>query len=200
MLMRIINDIKQALENDCVIAALVLALTLPDICGKAKYPNEKVGKRYIDWYNEYVGVTEKCPLKPGGIDMPYLSGEVVYSLRNCMLHQGTPNIETTKIQEECCKIDRFNLIIEKKNKYDCYGDSCDVDASVCPNGEKAIYGRTYNLSVRRLCLILYLCAEGYYNENKAQFNFFDFNINFFDFNIIDRQNAYTEEEFIVTFS
>ena len=37
-----IDEIEKSLENECYIAALALALTLPDICGKAEYPSENV--------------------------------------------------------------------------------------------------------------------------------------------------------------
>lgn len=48
MVNRLVEDINRALDNDAYFAALSLALTLPDICGKAKYPTEKsTKKRYI---------------------------------------------------------------------------------------------------------------------------------------------------------
>ena len=62
---------------------LELALTLPDICGKAEYPTDGVTKRYIKWTNEYISAYEKWNDSPYGIDMPYLSGEVLYNLRKC---------------------------------------------------------------------------------------------------------------------
>lgn len=49
MVDRIVKEINICLENDCYISALGMALTLPDICGKAKYPQWKkqnVGLRY----------------------------------------------------------------------------------------------------------------------------------------------------------
>lgn len=95
---RIVKEINICLENDCYISALGMALTLPDICGKAKYPKWKkhdVGLRYKKWYDEYIGFRE-IPRGPHSEDFLYLSGEVVYSLRNCLLHQGTPNIDNLK--------------------------------------------------------------------------------------------------------
>ena len=61
MIKRIVDDINKALENNAYFAALSLALTLPDVCGKAEYPNDGTGKRYKKWYDEYVGKYEKCP-------------------------------------------------------------------------------------------------------------------------------------------
>ena len=54
MIERIIKEINLSLENECYLSALGMALTLPDICGKAEYPNEKsTTKRYIEWFNTY---------------------------------------------------------------------------------------------------------------------------------------------------
>ena len=41
---------------------------------------------------------------PYGIDMPYLSGEVLYNLRNAFLHQGNPNIVSSEIKDIRCKV------------------------------------------------------------------------------------------------
>ncbi|MCI5847583.1 MAG: hypothetical protein MRZ98_08055, partial [Clostridiales bacterium] len=43
--------------------------------------------------------------------MPYLNEEIIYSLRNCLLHQSTPNVEQSKIHESRCKVDKFELVI-----------------------------------------------------------------------------------------
>lgn len=57
MVDRIVKEINICLENDGYISALGMALTLPDICGKAEYPQWKkqnVGLRYKKWYDEYI--------------------------------------------------------------------------------------------------------------------------------------------------
>lgn len=175
MIQRLIDDINKALDNDCFFSALSLALTLPDICGKAKYPNEKsTKKRYIDWYDEYIGAYEQCPGEEG--KMPYLSGEVVYSLRCSFLHQGNPNIEREKIQEECCKVDHFTLLTEKKKKFNVLSDSANVSEQFFNGKQLGETHRSYEVNVRRLCFILLACANGYYREHPEQFNFFDFTI------------------------
>jgi len=161
MIEALIADVEKALEADCYFAALALALTLPDICGKAQHPQKKPGARYIEWYDEHIGVSEKSPFDEP--PMPYLSGEVVFSLRNGVLHQGTPNIEVVKINEGRNKIDQFALVIESKKPFDIYGDSAGIENDIT---------RTYRVNVRRLCLILCSCARGYYNANKDKFDFF----------------------------
>ena len=52
-----VNQINQALEQGLYFPALALALALPDICAYAEYPDmeDKVGQRYISWYDKYIG-------------------------------------------------------------------------------------------------------------------------------------------------
>lgn len=166
MLEMLIADVEKALETDCYFAALALALTLPDICGRAQYPGNGVGNRYryIKWYDEHVGRTEQSPYKDP--PMPYLSGEVVYTLRNHLLHQGTPNIDST-IKEDRNNISHFEIVIESKKLSNPYGDA----AGIQHDGS-----RTYRVNVRRLCFILCSCAKGYYNDNKDKFDFFAYTI------------------------
>lgn len=80
----ICNDIQKAIDAGAYISALSLALVLPDWCGKAEYPNKRPGCRYKKWYSESVGKHETYE----GNNGPYLSADVVYSLRKYSL-QGT---------------------------------------------------------------------------------------------------------------
>ena len=170
MLQRLIDDMNNALSANCYFAALSIALMLPDICGKAEYPDSKVGERYKAWYDAFVGKYEILSVPEGWPDdtkMSYLSGEVVYSLRNSFLHQGAPNIEPEKIKVEENKIDKFALVVESKNEFDIYSDVSEIwDRKI----------RTYRVSIRRLCLIIGANASAYYKENKSKFNFFNFTI------------------------
>ena len=116
MILRIIDEIEKALSHDLYFAALNLALTLPDICGKAEYPDLRTGERYKKWYDENVGVTEKPPkCTEDEPEMPYLSGEVVYSLRCSLLHEGNPNLQ--KNGKRPIPIDRFSLVIQSEQPF-----------------------------------------------------------------------------------
>lgn len=128
MMLQLIDDVNKALDAECYYAALSLALTFPDICGKAEYPQEKsTRKRYKDWYDEHIGESEQYPCEQcKNIPMPYLSEEVVYSLRNSLLHQGTPNIERDNIKNDSNKIDNFALVLESKKPFDIYADSAGI--------------------------------------------------------------------------
>ena len=156
----LIKEINLALDNNLYLVALNTALTLPDICGRAEYPDLGTTARYKKWYNEHIGQYEINPENvKRGIDMPYLSGDVVYDLRCSLLHQGNPNIKDSHNI-------KFSLVIEKKNEFDMY-----VDASSCGKNE-----RTYRVSIRRLCCILCWTVEEYYKKNKDKFDLFNYKI------------------------
>ena len=179
MINRIIKEINNCLDNECLLAALTMALTLPDICGKAEYPILKEHTRYIRWYDENIGYYEKPPsANPNEVEMPYLSGEVVYNLRCMLLHQGTPNIERNKIHSEECKIDKFSLLFEKKKPIYIYFDSAQVllEGTSPLSSRNRVTSRSYEVNVRRLCFIITACAEAYYKDNVDKFNFFQCNI------------------------
>lgn len=163
MIFRLVQDIRNALENELYFVALISALTLPDICGKVAYPDERSSrKRYISWYEEEIGKYEKNP--DDKENMPYLSGEVIYSLRCSLLHEGNPNMNNDSLRTDF-PIDRFSLVIEKAKPFDIYSDS----SSLMNFGSEHI--REYQMNVRRICMILCNVAESYYKENKNKFHF-----------------------------
>ena len=49
------DEVRKALRAECCGAALVLALTISAAYGKLAFPEEKVGKRYKEWYRRYCG-------------------------------------------------------------------------------------------------------------------------------------------------
>ena len=171
MVDRIVRDIRGALDNNLFFAALNSALTLPDICGKAEYPSERSSKRrYIDWYDKEIGLYEKNPRQNGQEEMPYLSGQVMYSLRCAMLHSGEPNINGDSVRQNT-EIDKFTLVIQKAQPFDIYSDSSSIMDWA---GEHI---RSYRMNVHRICLIICAVAEAYYRDNKDKFHF--------DYEIID---------------
>lgn len=162
MINKLISDIRQAIQDELYFAALNSALTLPDICGKAEYPSEtSTKKRYIQWYDSMVGQYEK---NPHNVDMPYLSGEIIYTLRCSLLHEGNPNIQNDKLRNDQ-PIDCFELVIESENRYQIYSDSSSI---IEQNGNTLRY---YRMSIRRVVTILCAVAEAYYADNKEKFHF-----------------------------
>lgn len=161
MINRLVEEIEKALKNDLYLVALNTALTLPDICGKAEFPNKNTTKRYIDWFNQYIGQYENSKENK----MPYLSGDVIYSLRCSLLHQGNPNIK-----KGTGNIDEFILNIQKENM-GIYVDT----SSVTTHADQTIT-RSYQVNVRGICFKICSVAKNYYNDNISKFNFFNYKI------------------------
>jgi len=168
LLLTHIEEIEICLEHELYLAALSLALTLPDICGKAEYPKLGSTQRYIQWYNQYMEQYKEGNA-PYDSDMPYLSGGVVYNLRNSMLHSGNPNVESKKIKTVQSKVDHFELRLAK----DFLGDTSCVGYG----GNKNIVKREYYVNVYLLCQRLCTTATEYYQKNKEKFNFYSYSIN-----------------------
>jgi hypothetical protein len=86
-------------------AALVMSLTLPDICVKASDLSQKTtGAKYAAWFNEFVGPQYTRPV--AGKDHVFLSGRDCYALRSALLHEGSDAISSQKIRET---LDRFHF-------------------------------------------------------------------------------------------
>lgn len=168
-----ISEIKACLENECYLAALITTLTLPDICGKAEYSNLGNGKRYIEWYEKFIGEylydeeNEKN-------NIPYLSGKIIYSLRNALLHQGDPNIDLQK-----CELTKFNLV--KSNlMFDIKCSVVNIMKNIEGENKKCIR-KDIIVNINILCRHICRAAKKYYGENKEKFDFINYNI--LDWNI-----------------
>lgn len=156
-----VNDIENALKNKSYFSALAMSLALPDICGAAEYPNEtSTAKRYIEWYNKYLG--EYMSDDSGN---PYLSGEIVYNLRNTFLHAGSPNIDSNKVKDEANQLDGFGLIL---------GDGTEMCATLFIN-TSIVKLRSMIVDVTYLCKTICDCSLWYYKNNTNKFHF-DFSI------------------------
>ena len=158
----ICKDIQNAIDAKAYISALALALTLPDWCGKAEYPNDGVSSRYKKWYSENIGNYETFE----GNTHPYLSADVVYSLRNNLLHQGTLDYDNKDVRQEQNIVDKFILCVRNE----MYG-AC---SSIFTNDKRE--SRTFEVNILNLIMKLRLCASAYYEENKEKFDFINLTI------------------------
>ena len=154
MINKIIREINTCIENECYLSALTVALTLPDICGKVEYPNDKPSERYKKWYQEWIGQYEHYP---DDESMPYPSADIVYDLRCSLLHEGNPDVNKPKNHLTEFKLGIFD---------DWMSGGC---SSI--NGENGEFGRTLEIGLKNLCYKLCKLAEVYYSENKDKFAF-----------------------------
>lgn len=171
MVQRIINEIKIAIDNKCYIVALIGALTLPDICGKSAYPELKVGARYIKWCDTYVYPTKDDVdrnVETRDFGITNVNGQIIYSLRCSLLHQGSSDIDNEK-----CEVEDFTLLIQPKNEFDIYIDNIGV---IWSNDDFEHRERHMSLHIRNICRDLCNAAERYYCEHKDEFNFVKYKI------------------------
>lgn len=170
MINELIREINYCLDNDCCLAGLSLALTLPDICGKAMYPDLKPSGRYIKWFDEYIGQYEHDE-EHIRVGMPYLSGELVYSLRNSILHQGNPNIDGKKFG-----IIYFELLYQQYEGASAISGASEAEIIKDENGNNKAINKKFTVNVRDLCWKLCRLAEVCYKEDRNKFNFFNYNL------------------------
>ena len=169
MIDKIIKEINICLDSECYIAALTLALTLPDICGKAKYPKMErhTKKRYIKWFDEYVGQYETTK-KDIEIGMPYLSGELVYDLRCSVLHQGNPNVSKKS------NLSYFELLYQDKNRSSVSISTSEKQTHFDADGNEIVI-KKFSVNLRDMCEKICDAVQKYYGDNKELFNFFNYN-------------------------
>ena len=175
MVQRIIREVRTAIENDCYIVALMGALTLPDICGKSAYPELKVGARYTEWCDTYVyPARTDIDQSAGNVDcgITNVNGQIIYSLRCSLLHQGSSDIDSKK-----CEVENFELLIQPKNEFDIYVDNI---GAIWANDDFEHRERHISLHIRNICRDLCNAAELYYQNHKDEFCFITYKISQID--------------------
>lgn len=161
---QIIDEIKRALENNLPIAALTMALTIPDICGRIHYYIPDVGKRYRNWFNKYVYKYYKgnfsFSLNDSSDDIKFrnFDGRLCYKLRCAILHSGNAKIDI---------IDKFKFYYTPPANNP---ESDDYTCITFVNDRKNKY--EYQLNINQFCTIMCNAAEEFFNEpqNKCKLN------------------------------
>lgn len=169
MIEKTVKEIRAALDNRLYFIALMSALALPDICGKAEYPDEKyTGNRYKNWLNKYVNSREF-----GKYEYPAIQGleaEIIYKLRCNLLHQGTPNVE-----EDIADVDYFELV--RVNPLSCHQFQYSIENQIEQvDGTEKVIARKISINIALLCHLLCDSAELYYIDNKEKFGFIRYNL------------------------
>jgi len=109
------ESIKISLETKNWHGALATALTIPDICSYINDGLHTNGKKYAQWFDEYVGLHYKTNYTEYQLQMVLkhstredyenlkkqtkLSGNDCYAFRCAYLHQGLGDITTQKARE-----------------------------------------------------------------------------------------------------
>lgn len=181
---KMIEEIKVSLQNKCYFSALNLALTIPDICSCAEngYTKETIGERkgrvgieYKDWCKKYIinEARDKYEISTSWcIDKKLLqfNEDVIYSLRNKLLHNGNPNADRKIFEDSGCNYENMNinLIFKDDEIYD------EISSSIEGWGKPT--NATLNIPVGILCRRIIIAAKEFINENVEKFKFFDYQI------------------------
>lgn len=130
---RLIKSIRDSLSSGNYIAAITLAVTLPDICGNIECPDcDSTEKKYTDWckrnLEDYyrikvdesnfllnrVGISrKKC--EDGKYELTFLKSVCLYHLRCALLHSGHLDLEHCK--KKSGEFDEFEFIDDPESRW-----------------------------------------------------------------------------------
>ena len=177
---KLITEIEVALEKECYLSALALALIIPDICAKVTYPeiyntkgkDKGIGAAYAKWYDEYIGQYDISPLTGIGL----LDGLSCWKLRCGFLHNWTIDLDE-ELSTDLNNV-TFKIIVPGRSKIS--GSSVTYSSGL--NGNKGF--RHIELDLKTFCKKICAVFQHSYLENSeireklyddASFNFFEVN-------------------------
>lgn len=100
-----------------------------------------------------------------GGNNPWLSGEIIYNLRNTFLHQGNPGIAREKVKEEANRLDRFTLMLGDGKVL--YTGTMAMEFGMPLTGK--VEYRAIIVDVSYLCASICNGAQSYYCRNREKF-------------------------------
>jgi len=125
----ILASLQLSVDNKNWYGALLIALSIPDICSKLENPELYTNKRYPDWFDKYKDDNYKS----------HLTGRDCYALRCSYLHEGSHIIEGQTIREIISKFSFSPEGIHLCSFKNIYVGSKDDGKNIC------------HLSVKNFC-------------------------------------------------
>lgn len=105
----LITALEECLHSHNWHAALFVALSLPDICGKIETPLISGSQqRYENWFNKYVSPYYRSIDPRTGRENIFLSGNDCYALRCAYLHEGVDDVTMQRARKA---VERFHFIV-----------------------------------------------------------------------------------------
>lgn len=157
-----IKEVRAAVRNQTYIAALALALTLPDICSQVEKCVSKGNRHYYEsWVDKYMD-DEAFSFPLDGFEKQAFKGNMCYSLRCKLLHNGNVDVKNPKNN---VNVDEF-ILVKPGSQHYFYGFQYRV--SKLQNGTKKY---TTIIGVDYLCEVLCRTAEDYYNNHSNKILF-----------------------------
>lgn len=171
----LINDIENALKNNCLRVALGMALTIPDICGQVEFPKLNVGERYSKWCDKYL--KNQGFKTTGNSGDKVITGDMCYKLRCSYLHSGNLELNQRKNDD----FPEFHLLMCSKDDRGIY----------CEPLHKDLQGKDLmiTIDVRHLTLVLCNAAKEYYEKHEDKTDFKNHHIKIDDVEKIGEKNV-----------
>jgi hypothetical protein len=106
-----VNATTMALDSSNWYAALVLALTIPDICGRLENPSMGSQARFVNWYDRFLLTHYQSNIGSSGTLHTFLDGSDCYALRCAFLHQGEFDISDQRAKKA---LENFHFIAPRQ--------------------------------------------------------------------------------------
>lgn len=164
----LINEVEKAIEAKFYLAALHMALSIPDMLGQIAYPElDKVNDWYIKWFDENVrnitfGYLYSENLLRINYDCPKMCGEVCYALRCKLFHEGVNDIKDktkARINEFVLSFTDEDFVKGNNAGKDYEFDKYDPEKNTCPE-INYLY-----ISCKGLCKEIIMAAKTFYKNN-----------------------------------
>lgn len=161
-------EIRRCLDAGLLRSALILALTIPDICARIEYPDipeDKKGTRYAKWFDENIVKYNIGEVGKNQGSFDCFNGYMCYLLRCRMLH-GEPNdIEEVPNRKESWL---------RKNGYDhVFFAFTSNKYSEFFKFEGKRKTALFCKSIPQLVMQIISCADACYQETQDKNKFFD---------------------------
>ncbi len=162
----LINEVEKAIDNKSYLAALHMALSIPDMLGMLAYPKFN-GNKYIKWFDENVknitfGYLYSENLLGFNDDCPKMCGEVCYALRCKLFHEGVNDIKAKtkiRINEFVLSFTDEDFVRGNYSGRDYEFDKYDPETNTCPE-INYLY-----ISCKGLCKEIIMAAKAFYKNN-----------------------------------
>ena len=179
---QLIDSIRDAIEKDCLIPALMSSLTIPDAMGQLLYPNlvldngkRAAGRQYAKWFDNWAAndflfsgdLSNEGETIPGQI----FNGKMCWKLRCSLLHSGDYDVPVDAPEkDESFDYDyKFELVLH----------GCNALCSSWPspeNGERAIKSVVFCVNAASLASSLCDAAEACLKETGETVSYPDLKV------------------------
>lgn len=163
-----LSDIDILLRNKMYKSALLLALTVPDICSKITHPDLPLEKRYPQWFNENIYGYNIGSHGKTGKNFDCVNGYFCYRLRCNLVHGEQVDIETLNNDPTSSFVNKYNY----KRTFFKLTDKeySELFIVIKDSGEK--YAIILH-SVKQLILSIIRTADNLYKNTKNKELFYD---------------------------